>query len=111
MNGDDRRWLSTLKIEGEKMRAYEVRQFGIDNLALTERDEPQAAAGEVVVRFRAASLNYRDLMFVKGVYNPRAKLPAVPFSDGAVEVVAVGSSVTRWQAGDRVCPIFTPGWI
>src|SRR5437588_1518809 len=94
------------------MKAYEVRQFGnIENLVLVERDEPQAAAGEVVVRFRAASLNYRDLMFVKGVYNPRAKLPAVPFSDGAGEVVAVGSSVTRWQAGDRVCPIFAQGWI
>src|SRR5205085_3222640 len=94
------------------MKAYEVRQFGnIENLVLVERDEPQAAANEVVVRFRAASLNYRDLMFVKGTYNPRAKLPAVPFSDGAGEVVAVGSAVTRWRVGDRVCPIFSQGWI
>ena len=93
------------------MKAYEVRQFGIDNLALVEQDEPQPEASEVVVRFRAASLNYRDLMFVKGAYNPRAKLPAVPLSDGAGEVVAVGSNVTRWRVGDRVCPIFSQGWI
>jgi NADPH:quinone reductase-like Zn-dependent oxidoreductase len=93
------------------MKAYEVRQFGIDNLTLVERDEPQPAANEVVVRLRAASLNYRDLMFVKGAYNPRAKLPAVPFSDGAGEVTAVGAGVTKWRVGDRVCPIFTPGWI
>ena len=94
------------------MKAYEVRQFGnIENLVLVERDEPQAAANEVVVRLRAASLNYRDLMFVKGVYNPKAKLPAVPFSDGAGEVVAVGERVTKWKVGDRVCPIFAQGWL
>ncbi|HKP11061.1 MAG TPA: NAD(P)-dependent alcohol dehydrogenase [Blastocatellia bacterium] len=93
------------------MKAYEVRQFGIDNLAPVERDEPQAAAGEVIVRLRAASLNYRDLMFVKGTYNPKAKLPAVPFSDGAGEVTALGEGVTRWRVGDRVCPIFVQGWI
>ncbi|HEV7902368.1 MAG TPA: NAD(P)-dependent alcohol dehydrogenase [Pyrinomonadaceae bacterium] len=93
------------------MKAYEVRQFGIENLASVERDEPQAAAREVVVKFHAASLNYRDLMFVKGTYNPKAKLPAVPFSDGAGEVVATGGDETRWKIGDRVCPIFTQGWI
>jgi NADPH:quinone reductase-like Zn-dependent oxidoreductase len=93
------------------MKAYEVRQFGIENLAPVERDEPQASAREVVVKFHAASLNYRDLMFVKGTYNPKAKLPAVPFSDAAGEVVATGSDVTRWKIGDRVCPIFMQGWI
>jgi NADPH:quinone reductase-like Zn-dependent oxidoreductase len=93
------------------MKAYEVRQFGIENLVVVERDEPQAAAREVVVKFHAASLNYRDLMFVKGTYHPKAKLPTVPFSDGAGEVVAVGSEVTRWKIGDRVCPIFMQGWI
>lgn len=93
------------------MKAYEVQQFGIENLAVVEREEPQATANEVVVKFHAASLNYRDLMFVKGVYNPKVKLPAVPFSDGAGEVVALGSGVTQWKVGDRVCPIFTQGWI
>jgi NADPH:quinone reductase-like Zn-dependent oxidoreductase len=96
---------------GNEMKAYEVREFALEQLALVERDEPQAGANQVVVRFRAASLNYRDLMFVKGTYNPRARLPAVPFSDGAGEVVAVGPGVTRWKEGDRVCPIFTQGWL
>ena len=93
------------------MKAYEVQQFGIENLALVERDEPQPDSNEAVVKFHAASLNYRDLMFVKGTYNPRAKLPAIPFSDAAGEVVAIGGNVTRWKVGDRVCPIFTQGWI
>lgn len=93
------------------MRAYEVREFSLENFVLTEREEPRPSAREVVVKFHAASLNYRDLMFVNGVYNPRARLPAVPLSDGAGEVVAVGAEVTRWKVGDRVCPIFTQGWM
>jgi NADPH:quinone reductase-like Zn-dependent oxidoreductase len=93
------------------MKIFELQQFGIENLLLVERDEPQPAANEVVVKFHAASLNYRDLMFVKGIYNPKAKLPAVPLSDGAGEVVAVGANVKRWRIGDRVSPIFAQGWI
>ncbi len=93
------------------MKVYEVRQFGIENLVLVERAEPEPTANEVVVKFHSVSLNYRDLMFVKGVYNPKARLPAVPFSDGSGEVVAVGANVKKWKVGDRVCPIFTQTWL
>jgi NADPH:quinone reductase-like Zn-dependent oxidoreductase len=93
------------------MRAYEIAEFGIDNLHMVERDMPRPAANEVVVKFHAVSLNYRDVMVVNGTYNPRMKLPAVPFSDGAGEIVEVGSKVTNWRAGDRVCPIVIQGWI
>ncbi len=95
----------------EKMKAYETNEFGIENLTLTERDKPQPRETEVLVKFHAASLNYRDLMMVKGFYNPKLKMPLVPLSDGAGEVVAVGESVTKWKVGDRVCPIFMQGWI
>jgi len=93
------------------MKAYELQQFGFEKLILVDRAEPQPCANEVVVKFHSASLNYRDLMFVKGVYNPKARLPAVPFSDGAGEVVAVGAEAKKWKIGDRVCPIFTQTWI
>ncbi len=93
------------------MKAYELRQFGVDNLALVEREKPRAAAYEVVVKFHAASINYRDLMFANGIYNPKAKLPAVPLSDGAGEIVDMGDNVTRWRIGDRVCPIFNQSWL
>jgi NADPH:quinone reductase-like Zn-dependent oxidoreductase len=93
------------------MRAYEIQQFGIENLALVEHEEPKPGANEVLVKFKAASLNYRDLMMVKGAYNPKLKTPLVPFSDGAGEVVAVGENVSKWKIGDRVCPIFMQGWI
>ena len=93
------------------MKAYEINEFGIDNLTLTDREEPTAQGTEVKVKFHAASLNYRDLMMVKGVYNPRLKTPLVPFSDGAGEVVEIGESVTKFKIGDRVMPIFMQGWI
>jgi NADPH:quinone reductase-like Zn-dependent oxidoreductase len=93
------------------MKAYEIREFGLDKLAMVERETPKPGPGEVLVRMRAASLNHRDLMMIEGTYNPKLKLPLVPFSDGAGEVAAVGDGVTKWAAGDRVCPIFMQGWI
>ena len=93
------------------MKAYEVQEFGIDKLASVERDEQRPGPTEVVVSFRAVSLNYRDLMVVTGTYNPRMKLPAVPLSDGAGEVTEVGDAVTKWKVGDRVMPIFAQHWI
>lgn len=92
------------------MKAYEVQKFGIEDLALVERDQPQVKPTEALVKFHAASLNYRDLMVVTGAYNPRMKLPAVPLSDGSGEVVAIGDSVTKWKVGDRVMPIFAQQW-
>ncbi|RYD65133.1 MAG: NAD(P)-dependent alcohol dehydrogenase, partial [Verrucomicrobiaceae bacterium] len=93
------------------MKAYEYRQLGLENLTLTEREQPRPGAREVVVKFHAASLNFRDLLFAKGVYNPDPKLPAIPLSDGAGEVSAVGERVTQWKVGDRVCPIFMQTWL
>jgi NADPH:quinone reductase-like Zn-dependent oxidoreductase len=93
------------------MKAYEIQRFGINELALTEREIPTPTANEVLVKFHATSLNYRDLMMVKGLYNPRLKMPLVPFSDGAGEVVSIGENVTRFKVGDRVCPVFLQNWI
>jgi NADPH:quinone reductase-like Zn-dependent oxidoreductase len=93
------------------MKVFEYQKFGLENLSLAERDEPRPAASEVVVKFHAVSLNYRDLLFAKGIYNPNSRFPTVPCCDGAGEVVALGAQVTRWKPGDRVCPIFAQGWI
>jgi NADPH:quinone reductase-like Zn-dependent oxidoreductase len=95
-----------------KMKVYEVRgSFGIENLVIAERPQPVPGHGEVVVKVRAASVNYRDLLVVKGLYNPRLPLPRIPFSDGAGEVIAVGSGVSRVKEGDRVAGIFMQKWL
>jgi NADPH:quinone reductase-like Zn-dependent oxidoreductase len=94
------------------MRAYEIRDgIGLDHLTLVERPRPEPGPREVLLRVRAVSLNYRDLLVVKGLYNPKMKLPRVPCSDGAGVVEAVGRGVTRVKAGDRVTGAFMPGWV
>lgn len=92
------------------MRTYEIQEFGIDRLALTTCETPEPGPNEVLVRLRAASLNYRDVMVVSGTYNPRMKLPAVPFSDGSGEIVTIGEAVSKWKVGDRVCSTVIAGW-
>jgi NADPH:quinone reductase-like Zn-dependent oxidoreductase len=92
------------------MWVYLLEQFGTKGLILAEQPDPVPAAGEVVVEYRAASLNYRDLMVVEGTYNPKMRLPAIPFSDAAGEVVEVGREVTKWKAGDKVCSLVVPEW-
>lgn len=93
------------------MKAFEIQEFGIDNIALVEREVPQVSAGHVLVKMKAASLNYRDLMVVKGHYNPRMKRPMVPLSDGAGVVAEVASDVIRFKKGDRVAGCFMQKWI
>jgi NADPH:quinone reductase-like Zn-dependent oxidoreductase len=94
------------------MKVYEISDsFGLANLRLAERPEPRPAHGQVLVKVRAVSLNYRDLLVVKGVYNPRLPLPLIPCSDGAGEVVAVGEGVSRVRVGDRVAGIFMQQWL
>jgi NADPH:quinone reductase-like Zn-dependent oxidoreductase len=84
---------------------------GPEGLRLEEMPKPGPGPGEVAVSVRAAALNYRDLMVLKGLYNPKIVLPAVPLSDGAGEVAAIGPGVTRFRPGDRVAAAFMTGWI
>ncbi len=84
--------------------------FGLENVAVVDRPEPAPEAGQVLVRLRAASLNYRDLLIAKGLYNPKLAMPRILGSDGAGAVVAVGPNVTRWKVGDRVAGCFMPLW-
>jgi NADPH:quinone reductase-like Zn-dependent oxidoreductase len=94
------------------MNLYEIRETkGIDSLIRIERDVPKPGAGEVLVHVRAVSLNYRDLLIAKGQYARGLKVPLIPVSDGAGEVIEVGAGVTRVQRGDRVAGIFMQNWL
>ncbi len=94
------------------MKVFEIRDnFGVDNLVLAERSEPSPGHGQILVKVRAVSLNYRDLLVIKGLYNPKLPLPLIPFSDGAGDVVAIGEGVSRVKVGDRVAAIFMQTWL
>ncbi len=96
------------------MRALEVTDpWGVERVEVVERPDPRLGPGEVLVRMRAVSLNYRDLLMVQGLYGrgPAPKGSITPFSDGCGIVEAVGEGVTRLQPGDRVATLFFQGWI
>ncbi|HEY6024950.1 MAG TPA: NAD(P)-dependent alcohol dehydrogenase [Pseudolabrys sp.] len=93
------------------MRAYEVRETsGLDGLVLNaSRPEPKPGHGQILVRMRAAALNYRDQGVIKGAYG-YTKFPVIPLSDGAGEIIAVGPGVTQFKLGDRVTSTFFVNW-
>jgi len=81
-------------------------------LSLQDLATPKPGRGEVLVRMRAASLNFRDLIVAQGAYAGTMQGEGlIPLSDGAGEVVATGSGVTRWREGDQVVASFFQGWL
>lgn len=93
------------------MKVFEIREPGtITGLRPATRENPVPGPGQVAIEMRAASLNYRDLLILKGQY-PNLKLPLIPLSDGAGTVIATGPGVSRVGVGDRVAGIFNQNWI
>lgn len=97
------------------MRALNVSApWGLDAIQVVEKPDPKPGPGEVLVRMKAVSLNYRDLLMVNGMYGRGAAQTSdviTPFSDGCGYVEAVGEGVTRFKKGDRVATLFFQGWI
>ncbi|HTU50666.1 MAG TPA: NAD(P)-dependent alcohol dehydrogenase [Acidobacteriaceae bacterium] len=92
------------------MHAFQITQFGLENLRLVDLPTPACGDGMVLIRVHATSLNYRDLLMVRGHYDPKLRTPLIPLSDGAGEVVAVGAGVMRFKPGDRVVGLFLQNW-
>jgi NADPH:quinone reductase-like Zn-dependent oxidoreductase len=93
------------------MRAWRINPAAADGtLAMATLPMPEPGPGEVVIRMRAASLNYRDLLVADNVYGSKATA-LIPLSDGAGEVSAVGAGVTGPSVGDRVASAFFPDWM
>jgi NADPH:quinone reductase-like Zn-dependent oxidoreductase len=95
------------------MKVFELRdRWELDALRLGERPRPACGRGQVLLRMRAASLNYRDLVVLRRGYGSLSgTLPLIPLSDGVGEVVEVGEGVTRVAVGDRICPMYMPGYV
>ena len=81
---------------------------GPGNLIIEERADPTPGRGEILVRIHASSLNYHDLLVVKGGIKTEDGL--IPMSDGAGEVIAVGDGATKFKVGDKVVSLFFPNW-
>ncbi|PWK61023.1 zinc-dependent alcohol dehydrogenase family protein [Roseicyclus mahoneyensis] len=84
--------------------------FGFENLRLVELPDPVPGAGEVLLEMRAAALNYRDLVVLRGQHGRRVQPPLIPLSDGVGVVAATGPGVTGLPPGTRVCPAFFQHW-
>ena len=93
------------------MKALEIAEFGIANMRQVTLEDPEPAVGQVLVKFAAASVNYRDFMIAEGMFAPPEDLPIIPLSDGAGEIVSVGPGVSGLQVGDTVTPLFFPRWL
>ena len=93
------------------MKFWTLPAFGIDSLAQQDAPTPSPGSGQVVLEVHACSLNYRDLMVVRGTYNLKLRVPQIPLSDGAGVVHSVGEGVTAWKPGDRVAAIFMQRWL
>ena len=99
---------------GVRMRAWQLPAgcTSVGRLELIELPRPEPAAGEVLVRVRANSLNYRDQAIAKGTYFGSAiKVAGIPLSDGAGVVEAVGAGVEGLAPGDRVAGTFFQSWL
>ena len=93
------------------MKIWRIGTFGVEKLEQVEVPIPVIGAHQVLIRVHAVSLNFRDLLMVKGHYNPKLALPRIPCSDGAGEVAAIGAEVHQWKIGDRVAGIFMQNWL
>src|SRR5215207_11636041 len=92
---------------GNTLKAWELQgPAGFDEMRLVEKPVPVPGPGQVLVKLKAATINYRDLLTVKGGYGSRQKFPLVPVSDGAGVIEQVGPGVREFAAGDRVIGSF-----
>jgi len=92
------------------MRLYRIRKHeGVFRLNLEHQSPLPPGPGQIAVRVGAVSLNYRDLLVLRGKYGGDPE-GLVPVSDAAGEIIAIGEGVTRFKVGDRVASCFFQNW-
>ncbi len=91
------------------MKVIELTAPRLDALHAATYEEPAPGPGDVLIRLRAASLNFLDIAIATGMY-PLGRFPIIPVTDGAGEIADVGPAVSGWEVGDRVIPHFIPNW-
>ena len=96
-------------IEDPSLSVSLQESFGIKSLRLTTGSQPHPTIGQVKVKLSHSALNYRDLMMIEGLYNPKQPLPLIPCSDG-VGLIDENNSESIWKKGQRVIPLFSQSW-
>jgi NADPH:quinone reductase-like Zn-dependent oxidoreductase len=104
-----------MRAEGHAQNhVVQLNAFGLNNFTLATRPLTRLEPGEIRIRVRATSLNFRDLLVARGQLVPHVSditLPLIPLSDCAGEVIEVGSGVDRFEIGERVSPAPLPRWL
>ncbi|MCO5936283.1 NAD(P)-dependent alcohol dehydrogenase [Mucilaginibacter sp. RB4R14] len=94
------------------MKTYQItKEYSVASLSLVETDRPIILANQVLIKINAVSLNYRDLLVVKGIADWRPPIGRIPVSDGVGTIIEVGENVTAVNLNDRVAGLFFPNWI
>ncbi len=94
------------------MKKWEVQGNGIETLNLVDIDcEIKLKAYEILVKMKAATLNYRDLIMIAGGYGETGGIPPfIPISDGSGIVKEIGADISQFKKGDMVIPPFFKTW-
>lgn len=93
------------------MKAAHLKKFGIEHLTIKNVEKPNPKRGEVLVRIKAVSLNYLDLVLANGNFDKNLVFRYVPCSDGAGIIEDLGEGVSNWNVGDRVAVQYVQDWI
>ncbi len=92
------------------MKAIRVHRFGPPEVMILEEvPQPQPGAGQVLVRVRAAGLNYADLVLREGLFPAAVSLPYTPGHDVVGTVEALAAEVTDLAVGARVVAMLAMG--
>lgn len=94
------------------MKAYQISEnYSIDTLRQVEKNYNKLLPNEILVQIKAVSLNYRDLLVIKGIDKWKPPVGRIPVSDGVGIVVEIGNQVTEVSLNDRVAGLFFPNWM
>lgn len=92
------------------MKALQMESFSLDGLKLNDISKPTIKSNQVLLKVKAASINYLDLLVIKGMFNDQLPLPHIPLTDVSGVVAETGAEVTDFAIGDAVVPVFMRGW-
>ncbi|HEU0310321.1 MAG TPA: NADPH:quinone oxidoreductase family protein [Sphingomicrobium sp.] len=87
---------------------YSLAPGGPETLQVMDLPDPVPGPGELLVRVRAAAVNYPDVLIIEDKYQFKPPRPFAPGGEIAGEVEAVGEGVEAWNIGDRLVAV--PGW-